>query len=154
MLFRAHKETDLKPGKRFFENPYFFAPRAPRTMPQKLHNEIDEWFYKRFQIRYRSASIFCTGNVDQAKKYLDKSTTLLELCPIDEYSLAYCPIVVDLFDFICDEYFVHNIVVDVEKLMNELPYVQSKNSGLKEAAQSKCEVMIVAKKFKYRRIQL
>lgn len=48
--------------------------REPRDMPEETHKIINQWFQKKSGIKFRSSSIFGTGNYEEAKRYADEFT--------------------------------------------------------------------------------
>lgn len=41
--------------------------RKPRDLDINTHNKVDEYFYEKFGIKFRSQSLFCTGSINNAK---------------------------------------------------------------------------------------
>jgi len=73
--------------------------RRPRSTGVDDHEQADGWFIETFGIPYRSASLFCTGNVDTAAayaRYYSVGNTAIVL-PIGEYHYCWSPHVQDLF---------------------------------------------------------
>jgi hypothetical protein len=51
------------------ENEYLETPRLPKNLHVHIHEVADNWFQKKFGIRARSQTIFCTPDKDQAEEY-------------------------------------------------------------------------------------
>ena len=67
--------------------------RAPRDMNGNTHVLIDNYFEKKYGIRYRSASVFTTGSKENAEDY----GSAYAVFPIGEFSFIWSPNVVDLY---------------------------------------------------------
>lgn len=68
--------------------------RKPRDSSIELHNEADEYFFKKFGIKFRSQSIFCTGDIQSAKKY----GKVAKIKPIGDSQICWSPKCFDLIE--------------------------------------------------------
>jgi len=75
------------------------SDRKPRDINEEIQELFDKEFYKRFKVRFRSNSIFCTGDYEQASSY---GSNVYAIFPIGKYKYAWSPVVYDLFTDIVD----------------------------------------------------
>lgn len=91
ILYRGMSSVII--GKQEIENNYLISPRVPRNMPSDLHNEADTWFAEKFNFKFRSQAIFCTGSITVAQSY----GTPAAICPIGEHLFCWSPDIGDLY---------------------------------------------------------
>jgi hypothetical protein len=152
-LYRAHSSKYLSHASGTFENPNLARERRPRDTSIALHAAMGRWFNQKFGIDYRSKALFCTGSRKIASGYIDAHKFLIEVAPIGDYSLCFTSGCMDLFGHFqfagrSDPENINN----VDHELDILQFVEKKNDGLTEAAQSGCEVMLFAHKFSYFRL--
>lgn len=82
-LYRGFKNSQ---NAMIFDNPYLKVPRRPLDSSEQDHEEADDWFFKKFNIRYRSSTLFCTGNKEMAAEYGEVFT----LEPLDPENCLCC----------------------------------------------------------------
>ena len=147
-LYRAHATRELS-GQLSGElvNPYLVTKRTPRTMPEWIHVLADEWFLKTKGYGFRTRALFCSGNMAQAKSYLDAETSLVRIQPATSYALCFSERCPDLFNHLMNLGQISNerVVQELESLAYEA-YV---DGGLEIAARSGCEVMLVSERFRF-----
>jgi hypothetical protein len=149
-LYRAHKFGIEAPLSGRFDNPYLHIARKPVTTPLGVHQACDAWYQARFHSPFRSGSLFGTGNLEQAKKYLDKQAVLLKFWPIGPFKICYSPLVYDLFEHFTLNFSGQQLTPEsVTAELENMGYVCYENDGLQTAAESNCEVMLIADVFGY-----
>ncbi|WP_133647500.1 hypothetical protein [Paraburkholderia flava] len=119
-------------------------------MPLAIHQALSEWFVDRFGVDYRGSSLFCTGDASIAAGYKTKTSSLISIEPLGDYSVCYSTKCKDLFGHY--QFYWSQEDTTVEKIqadMESLDFVHQSNGGLKEAATSGHEVMLVAERFRY-----
>jgi len=153
MLYRAQSKHRLTGTSGILHNPNIARQRRPRDIPLELHSELQRWFTERFGIDYRGQSLFCTGDLEVAQGYSrsHRDMAVIELMPADPYSLCYSPICKDLFahyQFVWsrDTDYLTGLAEDLDGLQ----YVHRVNEGLREAAESRSEVMLFTRTATYR----
>jgi hypothetical protein len=120
-------------------------------MPPAIHQVVNEWFLERFGVGYREQSLFCTGNPTIAAGYLSRSTSLITLEPIGNYSVCYSTKCADLFGYY--QFYWSDGRVSDEKIradLDSLGFIHSINENLEQAASSGNEVMLVAERMHYK----
>jgi hypothetical protein len=153
MLFRAQSIHRLIQGHSGeFENPNIARPRRPRDTELALHGVVGQWMEKNFQLNYRERSLFCTGRQDIAASYATAGYALIEIWPVEDYSLCVSHKVSDMF-----AYFQFNpdaaiSSLSIEAALDEFEFREFKNHGLEDAAKTGCEVMLFAERYAYKRI--
>lgn len=70
--------------------------RRPRDSPENFHQVVDEWFYCRFGVRYRSEAIFLTSRKLTAQAYAATPAHLMRILPLSTYRYCWSPNAVDL----------------------------------------------------------
>lgn len=98
-LYRGVNETTMTENG-IHQNPYINRPRKPRNTDPKIHAIVDDWFYKKFEIRARSQTIFCSPDIGHAKEYISKGGELLEIKLLDDgpVGLIFSPKVYDFIE--------------------------------------------------------
>lgn len=149
-LFRAHSSKYLVNATGVARNPNLSRSRQPRDMPVAIHQILIEWFKESFGIDYRGTSLFCTGDVSIASGYVSRSSKLIAIEPIGDYSVCYSENCKDLFGY-CQFNWgdPEKKPADIISDLNELNFMQYQNSGLDIAAGSGNEVMLVTENFRY-----
>ncbi|MBD3352319.1 MAG: hypothetical protein GF364_12605 [Candidatus Lokiarchaeota archaeon] len=133
-LLRGSKNyTDTELSKSFVRK-----DRKPRNTPLIFHNYANLWFSNKFGIRYRSESLFCTGNYFMASRYGD----VFAIFPIGEYRVCWSPSVEDMLDLLDD---LHSY--DFEGFMNKLIEARYIEGDLKSSINSGHEVMLLCNSF-------
>ncbi len=70
--------------------------RTPLDTPKLVHTAFDTLFQKKFRVKARSNSIFCTGNYGRASAYGHPFI----IVPIGKYTYLYSTKVRDLYDYV------------------------------------------------------
>jgi hypothetical protein len=118
--------------------------RKPVDTPSDMHEAADDWFAKKFGVRYRSNAVFCTGSKEAAEEY----GYLYAVFPIGAYSFCYSPIVNDLTaELELGEYRNtkgKNLPVAklVPKVLDQSRYIHGTTAGIINAINSGHEVMV------------
>lgn len=61
--------------------------RKPKNLELHIHQLADKIFYEKFGIKFRSQSVFCTGDIFSAKKY----GYVAIIKPIGKYEVCWSP---------------------------------------------------------------
>ena len=113
--------------------------RKPSDTWLSTHDAADQWFLDNTGIRYRSNSVFCTGDQYVASGYGDT----FAIIPVGEFSFCYSNIIGDM------TYAVGNLkedpdtdegVAEIHKILKKGKYQQ--NTNLRSAIKSGSEIMI------------
>ena len=144
-LYRGSKTNENEPTLKKIKPR---LDRVPRDMDANLHVMIDNYFEKKFGVRYRSEGVFGTGSIYNAEDY----GTVFAMFPIGEFSFISSPRIVDLYSNIkMNETFKNMFKTPFDKnkfqhnqeTINE--YLQSKNyssDNLAAALHKGNEIMI------------
>lgn len=118
------------------------VPRAriPTKMPIELHEASDQWFTRTFGVRYRSAALFCTGDLGQAKAF----GSVYQIFPIGGFQFCWSPNVRDLYDFSVENDYVQHPSNKLVEALNRLDYQEE---DLGKATSSGCEIMIACRRY-------
>ena len=112
-LYRGMNRTELALVSRVRKD------RKPSNTPINIHNLVDEWFDKKFGIKFRSNAMFATQIKSTAKAY----GTLYVVFPIGEFTICSSNIITDLYFDITDLYFSsvdsHKTIQTVNDNINE-----------------------------------
>jgi len=150
-LFRAHRLSDLPAQSDKLQNPYVANERRPRDTPVELHSLTNNWFEKQFGLRFRSRTLFCSGNKEMAREYCDENHGLISIRPVGEFKLCYSPNCADLYRHF-QRVGSHPWKQDeVWAQLESLDYQILENDSWDFAAASGCEIMIYSEQFIYRR---
>lgn len=114
--------------------------RKPRDTKLEIHNWIDEQFYKKFGIKARSQTLFCTGDLSQASNF----GYTHYIFPIGNFEVIWSNKHMDLYNKAnmnmelkrYQEYFLKYVLPDYEK------------GGLQSALNSRNEIMLYCKSFR------
>lgn len=102
--------------------------RKPKDMDLKIHGWVDDWFYKKFGIRARSNSLFCTSEINVALTY----GTPYIICPIGKYEIIWSPEIRDLYSMLDDEgaglWWVAERDIDIYSIENNYEYEYGEGS--------------------------
>jgi len=109
--------------------------RKPSNLDFKLHYEIDNYFFKRFGIKFRSQSVFCTGDIETAKAY----GKVAEIKPIGDFEVCWSPKCFDMFEI--EDY----PKMDIEEFIIRNEY---QIGNLEEAIKSGNEIMLYCDSYK------
>jgi hypothetical protein len=72
--------------------------RVPLNMPPDVQTKMDDWFFKRFGMRFRESSLFVTGDVHVAKGYAGDWGQVRRLEPKARFSFCWSPKCADLYN--------------------------------------------------------
>ena len=110
--------------------------RRPVHMPERVQQEIDDYFEKRFGIRFRQRSLFATGSFGEARLH----GVVRAITPQAPFCFCWSPSSADLFE----EY---GAKPDAKPLVAWLEELQFRCDGLSDALRSGHEVMLVGPAF-------
>lgn len=107
--------------------------RQPLDTSYKIHDKMDDQFYKKFGIKARSNSIFCTSILYNAEKY----GTPYYIFPIGNYEIIWSPWIFDLYSKV-------NFIdyLDIGNIVS-----QYKKGDLRGALRSGNEIMLHCKEY-------
>jgi hypothetical protein len=112
--------------------------RTPLSMPNRVHNMLDDWFYRKFHMFARSSTMFCYG--EEAFSAARQYGKVHAVFPIGNFSYVWSKEVHDLFNLLDSRQIIDNPhEEDVADLLNSLGY---KSSDLKSAMKSSAEIMV------------
>lgn len=117
--------------------------RRPMNTKPMIQALIDDWFAKKFGVRFRAESVFAIGDPNVAASY----GSLYVLFPIGEFKYCWSPDVEDLFMVIRD---INNLPITattetvIPQLMANARY---QTTDLARALGTNCEVMINCKQY-------
>ena len=77
----------------FFNKKKIRKMRVPKDTPMEIHKFMDNWFYKKFGIKFRSNSLFCFFDEDLALSY----GYVYIIFPIGKYNILSSTEVGDLY---------------------------------------------------------
>ena len=142
---------DFKPLKRGMKNkPKLFIgnvrpDRRPTDTPLPIHEFMDNWFYKKFGVKFRSNAMFVTKSQGSARLYGD----VYIVFPIGEFKYCYSSTIDDLYatiankiesklsshyapltkekfnDFLSDDDNLKFAIDIVEKILSDSKYIDS-----------------------------
>jgi len=129
--------------------------RQPRDTLLEVHNMIDDWFRATMptHIRYRSASVFCTGSLRVAQTYCAGGglNAVAAVLPIGDYHYCWSTMYADLYRKVLG---VTKTKSAIEEVLNNGGYKE--DSGLRDAMNRGHEIMIHCQKavlIRYDRLQ-
>lgn len=110
--------------------------RLPRNMPLEVQTKIDDWFFKRFKMRFRESSLFVTGDIHTAQSYAGDWGQIRQLKPKERFCFCWSRECADLYN----EFENSNRTESVEALLDRLNF---QCDELKAAILSNNEIMLV-----------
>ncbi|MCI3208806.1 MULTISPECIES: hypothetical protein [Pandoraea] len=110
--------------------------RLPQNMPLDVQSRMDDWFFKRFGMRFRESSLFATGDITTAQSYAGDRGQIRQLKPKDRFCFCWSPECADLYN----EFEYSGRTESVEALLDRLSF---QCDELEEALLSHNEIMLV-----------
>lgn len=107
LIYRGSKSVSL--GKNLLTKKSVRTDRSPKDTPKKMHDYIDNWFNKKFGIKFRSQALFVSGDKDIANQF----GKVWIVFPINDYDYLWSPFFKDMTEDIDDA-----IMTRVKKLFN------------------------------------
>ncbi len=107
--------------------------RAPRDTKSEDHRLANDWFQKKFSVRYRGQSLFCSGSRHTADAYSIGGQSAIVL-PVGNYSYCWSQ---RYFDMNTD--FEDGDSTDIIEFLADGDYI---NTGIHKAIRSRHEVML------------
>lgn len=109
--------------------------RTPKHLSIEKHNEVDKYFDEKFGIKFRSQSVFCTGDIKTASEY--GKVAIIE--PIGEFEVCWSPICFDLIE-----------IEDFTWMTTEEFILENKYQigNIQSALESGNEIMLFCEKYK------
>lgn len=86
----------MKGKPTFVYNKQIRKDRTPSDTIPYIHDLVDEYFYKKFHVKARSQSMFCTGSYSEARGY----GFVYSVFPIGNFECIWSPNVEDLYRLI------------------------------------------------------
>lgn len=102
-----YKQENLWSGRRKiirFDKRKIRKNRTPRDTPIELHKEMDKWFHKKFGVKARSESLFCTFNEKDSQLYGEPHI----IFPIGKYKMISSNKIEDIY-FVLETLFTNAI---------------------------------------------
>lgn len=113
--------------------------RKPRDLDPVIHKIADNYFFKIFDIRFRSQSVFCTGDIVDAGKYGE--VRIIE--PIGSYEICWSPKVNDFLEI------ENSICGTIEEAVEEFIEKNDYQLGnMQEAIASEHEIMLFCENYR------
>jgi hypothetical protein len=150
-LYRAHRLSDIASEQGEFENPYIILDRKPRESSMDLHLFADAWFTENFGIGFRSKAIFCTGSFHEMQEYCDPYHRAISINPVGSYTFCYSPNCPDMYRHFKRVGKFPWLKSHVWRELDNLGYQLVKDGSWDVAAESACEIMMIADSFRYKR---
>jgi hypothetical protein len=88
--------------------------RLPLDTDEKLHDHADDWFYKKFKIRFRTQATFASGSQRVAEEYGDPFI----IFPIGKFDYCYSNIYGDMTNALMD---------GLQKMIEQVPRDQKQH---------------------------
>lgn len=148
---QSKKRLSLPNSTGVLRNPNIERPRRSRDLSHAAHEVADQWFLASFGVRYRTAALFCSGSKEAIAGYIDYQSLLIEVSPLGDFSLCYSENIKDLYGHLqfqnrMNPENLHLLPTE----LSSLGYLNCVNSGIEEAANTGCEVMVYAEYFQYK----
>lgn len=114
--------------------------RQPKNMRPDLHSAADEWFSRRFGVRYRGASLFCTGDRAGASRH----GTVYLVFPVEGFQFCWSPKVTDLYEW---SKAGGHLNLSPKEFADRLGGLDYQDWDLAAATASGCEVMVACNSY-------
>lgn len=75
--------------------------RSPLDTPVNIHTQIDDWFFQKTNIHFRSSSVFCTGSLRHTHDYAQIGETII-IIPKGNYHYCWSPVYRDMYGSLID----------------------------------------------------
>lgn len=150
-LFRAHDLKDVVSCSGKFLNPYLSVERRPLHSSPQLHALSNDWFEARFGLRFRSKTLFCTGNLYSIFEYCNDGRVPISISPIGDFKLCFSDKCKDMYRHFKS---IGGFPLEKNQIWSELDslnYQVIENISWQKAAEAGCEIMIFAHEFEYKR---
>lgn len=118
------------------------SDRRPRDSSFAFHAAADDWFYRRFGVRYRTHAVFVTSRTLTATAYAASPAHVMRVVPLTHYRYCWSPKVSDLL-FKANEF----AAADTAAINNFLDSADYQERGLEEAHAAGHEVMVHCDRF-------
>lgn len=119
--------------------------RLPVDMPLTVQNEMDDWFFINFGIRFRQKSIFATGSLDVALRYA-RHGEVRTVRPISTFHFCWGSRSTDLFE-------VYDRKKETYSVIEILQGADFQSDDLAGALRSGHEIMLVGDAFQMDRVE-
>jgi len=107
--------------------------RKPKNTLRSTHQELDDWFNDNFGFRARSAAVFVTGDLRDARSY----GAAYAIFPIGDFEFLWSPNIGDLFIALGNP----------ENMESTLKNAEYKKTDLADAIESGHEIMLSCKEY-------
>lgn len=114
--------------------------RVPRDTIPEVHIAADDWFNKRFGVRYRSQSVFLTSRCAVARGYGATPEHAFRVLPLGQYSFCWSPVADDMLKLMYDG-------VQAKDCPARLEAARYSENDLLEAHDSGHEVMLFCERY-------
>lgn len=116
--------------------------REPRHSSLAFHQSADDWFQKRFGIRYRSQALFVTSRQLSASAYAHRHMHVVRVVPLSAYRFCWSPNISDLF--LASKPYVTSSEEEIWGFLNSISYLESDLSAAYECGH---EVMLHCERY-------
>lgn len=114
--------------------------RQPRDTQLHLHAAADDWFLRKFGIRFRSQALLLSSMQSTATAYAASPESVFRVLPLDGYTYCWSPNVADMLQLI-------DATTTPENLCQKLETANYRIEDLKSAHDSGNEVMLVCEEY-------
>jgi len=123
----------------YFKKVSVRVDRKPKDTPIDIHNWLDEWFYKKFGIKARSNTMFCTSSISLAGRY---GSAIYYIFPMGNFEIIWSDIVNDMYTPVMNRGLDAYITYFLDHYGKKY-----KKGDLQGALKSKSEIMLHCKEY-------
>lgn len=111
--------------------------RLPKNIPVAAHNSIDDWFYGRFGVKFRTQAVYGTGSLEKAIEHAGSNGEVAIIRPNSDFLFCWSPHGYDLLG----EYAQLEDDAQINDLLEKLAFT---TDHLDQAVMSGHEIMLAA----------
>lgn len=115
---------------------YVDKNREPSDTSIEIHNKANEVFNEKFGIKFRESSVFCTGDLNEAREYGD--VAIIE--PLGDYIICWSPS--------CKDFYHDTFDLETNEIENFIFTSNYQTCDIEKAILSCNEIMIHCKEYK------
>jgi len=134
----------LRSGRRnvgYFKKLSVRMDRRPIDTPMDIHNWLDNWFHKKFGIKARSQTLFCTSDISFAGSY---GSSIYYIFPISNFEIIWSNIVKDIYN---QDSFRMGLEIFQERFLAGIRPNSYGKGDLQGALKSGNEIMLYCKEY-------
>ncbi|MCG5266900.1 hypothetical protein MCL27_17915 [Acinetobacter pittii] len=129
------------------DRPYIVTPRKdrrPLNTDNRFHSIVDDWFFKKFGVYYRSQSVFLTKNKQVACTYAHNNSYkhVVRVIPLTPYNYCWSSKIEDLYTISHD--YALSSIEEIESKLESLEYTQLNLSNSKNFSN---EIMVACSQY-------